>query len=64
MKRLKIIVALLLAVFALPAEAQAPTQEEIIQELIGAPVLSADGREVGLSIRSLQTKRAQLMASQ
>jgi sporulation protein YlmC with PRC-barrel domain len=46
-KRLKIIFALLLAVSALPANAQAPTPEEIVQELIGAPVHSADGREVG-----------------
>jgi hypothetical protein len=29
-------------------QAQAPTQEEIISELIGAPVFSSDGQEVGL----------------
>jgi sporulation protein YlmC with PRC-barrel domain len=30
------------------AQVQAPTQEEIIQELIGAPVFSSDGQEVGV----------------
>jgi sporulation protein YlmC with PRC-barrel domain len=33
---------------AAKAQVQAPTQEEIIQELIGAPVFSSDGQEVGL----------------
>jgi sporulation protein YlmC with PRC-barrel domain len=38
---------LLIATSALSSTAQAMTQEEIIRELVGAPVYSADGQEVG-----------------
>ena len=47
---LKLILAVLLAIgqsLALLGSAQALTQDEIVHELIGAPVYSMDGHEVG-----------------
>jgi hypothetical protein len=41
---------LMFAVVALPAHAQAPTQEEIIQELIGTPCTAPTAVRLGLSI--------------
>lgn len=47
---LKLVLAILFTVsqgWALASSALALTQEEIVQELIGAPVYSSDGHEVG-----------------
>jgi sporulation protein YlmC with PRC-barrel domain len=47
---LKLVLLILLAVgqsWPLASSAQALTQEEIVRELIGAPVYSTDGHEVG-----------------
>jgi sporulation protein YlmC with PRC-barrel domain len=47
---LKLVLTVLLAAsqhWSLAAPAQALTQEEIVRELIGAPVYSTDGHEVG-----------------
>jgi sporulation protein YlmC with PRC-barrel domain len=44
---LKLLVSTLLAIVTLNSAARAMTQEDVVRELIGAPVYSTDGHEVG-----------------